>query len=446
MRLLRKILKWMFYTLASLIIIAGFFIAILLYINREDLPPSSDALYYIEARNQTLYSREQKNAYIGLLGLDAPAELDQWQAGEKVAASLKQCSPDSWNKICKLPFEGGLKITPEASEYFSNCRKEGNQYQALSAALDKPKLLEENSLLLNRYQKLLSSDYYHQTTPINIQAPLPSYQYLIQGQKLYLLQLYTVTTDDIKPLLQNDLDFWRLMLKDCDTLICKMVAVAGVKNHFGLAGAFLTTMPSEQKKQLQPSSWATPLSNQERSLKKSLVGEYQFFSSISNPHFFDVSYDSGEAPNAIETPFYQLMSQLLKPQATLNLAATMYRDAESTSTLPFLALVEHKQRALQPTEKNTGNILYNPVGRLLSATSGVNAFDAYIYKTTDLEGIRQLSVAAAHLDSSKEIQNQLDKMPYKNPYTGKTFRYNNSNKTINFEGLSKDGEFILPVE
>ncbi|WP_049723231.1 hypothetical protein [Gilvimarinus polysaccharolyticus] len=446
MKILRKFLKWMLYILASLIIIAGLFITILLYINREDLPPSSDALYYIEARDQTLYSSEQKNAYIGLLGLAPPAELDQWQAGKKVAASLKQCSPNSWNKICKPLFEGELKITPKASEYFSNCRKEGNQCQALSAALDKPKLLAENSLLLNRYQNLLSSDYYHQTTSINIQAPLPSYQHLIQGQKLYLLQLYTLATDDIKPLLQNDLDFWRLMLKDCDILICKMVAVAGVKNHFGLAGVFLTTMPSEQKKQLLPSSWATPLSNQERSLKKSLVGEYQFFSNTTDPQALEFFYASDEAPNAIEIPFYRLTSQLFKPQASLNLAATMYRNTERTATLSFSALAAHKKKAPQPAEKIKGNFLYNPVGRLLAASSEAWIFDTYSYRITDLEGIRQLSLAAAHLDPNKDIQNQLNQLPYKNPYTGKAFSYNNNHKTINFDGLGKDGEFTLSVK
>jgi len=227
---------------------------------------------------------------------------------------------------------------------------------------------------------------------------MAGYQDALEAQKLYLLavreQALAGDPAAVRDLLQRDLVFWRQALASSDLLISKMIATAAVRRHFALGNLALRALPADLTAGAVPPSWQRPLALDERSLVRSLGGEWRYVGAALR---------TAMAPEARAADPERGMSDLLlrplyQPQATVNLyAARMVRMGE-LSELPYPEIDPALESLLRSGQDAGWRLsLYNPVGVIIDSVGPESAYAKYIARSGDLEGIRRAALLVATL-------------------------------------------------
>jgi hypothetical protein len=178
---------------------------------------------------------------------------------------------------------------------------------------------------------------------------------------------------------------------------------------------------------------------------RAMVGEWQFsnrfirITSEGLPHT-----EIGKDLSHLEYLSWLIQIPFVQPQDSSNRSAELILKAVETFEVPFpqypLA-IENFQPFLEEAQKTSQSFnLYNPYGKALFGM-GALFFQDYQVRVTDLEGLRQLSLATAELRSQsispEGVTKALEKSPYKNPYSGKPFSWDEANKSVVFQGLQE---------
>ena len=99
-------------------------------------------------------------------------------------------------------------------------------------------------------------------------------------QRLEFLRLRALAdagkVDEVRDALEADLTFWRLVFRNSDILITKMIALAAVRQHFFYGNLVLRHLPADKSATAIPASWTQPFTTEELSMLRTLAGELEY--------------------------------------------------------------------------------------------------------------------------------------------------------------------------
>lgn len=446
--MISKSLKLLGKILAALFVLFIVVVLAFVVINSSDKPPSQTALEFQQAYDNRKPVSEADNGYIYLAGFDAASD----EAPEAVGAKRIKFSKDfikgleSNNKdIFRAEYNPEEAFIKEVKTVFDQCAvinkvciEEINKNSARIVEWS-----QAEALIGGRYTKLITHSSWLELVPMDMNLPTPTFGLVLKAQRLAFIQELAASEpqhpDRVVELLNKDLRFWRVVLRDTDMLIGKMVAAAAIKNNFLWTNQFLLSLDQNKRSSVIPSVAQQTFTDEELSLRRSLIGEWIFTSK---------AYDKTEKMHLNKFPDKLASDLLFKRQDTINRSATAFKnliDAQNTSIADFETGVTAQKTSNQQLNSTYSSFSYylmnpyNPVGKILLAVAAP-AYDNYSARAKDLEVFRRGLLASIEYMKSESGAN----IQYSSPYKTKPFVINQQERTITVNGLgnSTHGQLI----
>jgi hypothetical protein len=432
------------WTVAGGAVLAIALYGLLVAINWSDEKPSADAL-----KLQRMLDRpavpDTANGYVLALGLAAPQAQDPVALGQARKQFLAGLKP-SIEQFAVLPGEDVdyRASRPETISALANACKKGDE-ACLRQVRQNPEQvvqwLASEAWLLERYLGLVRLQQWQDTIPKGLNAPFPKYGLVLDGQQLLLMRAWQLACDAdgdaARELLQQDLAFWRMVLRSTDMLITKMIAVAAIDRNFSVGNLALRELHGAGADATPPALWKIPISPEERSMRQALAGEWLLMAAALDS-LLGPGVDLGQLLDTSVSD--RLMRPMVKLQATKNLqAARMFRLASGLD-VDFRGLPSaiHAMEQASTTGKDWFH-LYNPVGNIVDQAGEDNGYIGYAVRASDLEGTRRAALLAAELRAgSTAATDPLDRVrttTLRNPYTDAPLQWDAATRSIVFVGL-----------
>lgn len=430
------------------ILLAGLLLLLLLLlvfigINAKDKPPSAAVVEFQQAWDNRAPVQDEDNGYLYLLGFDVAQNLDPKEVGiERVTWSNEVIfSADEVLSFPQNSYNIQIELPQNINELLVQCH-EPNQECIESIEKHKLQIVEWATTapwIDNRYQQLIAHQGWLELAKVDIRIPLPNYSAIIRAQRLAYIRAFAATTSEdataITALLDQDLRFWRTVLRDTDMLIGKMIAVVAIKNNFLWANHILLTMSSEARSSAIPVTLKQPFTDEELSIRRSLIGEWFFSHSAVNP--LDGS--------GIENITGKLLIKLVyKKQDTLNKSADFFKEHIVKLDVPIAdfesAVIAYNEQQKVEEPKRPAIIYYflhpyNPVGKILFEVAKP-AYNGYIERTNNLEAYRRGLLAS--IEQMEPVA--ANDSRYSSPYPSKPFVINREQRSITVNGLGNDAK------
>lgn len=401
--MLKRTFIIMAYLLLAATLLIALYIAYAWTINWHDRPPSQTSIQ-LHKEFDKIHSQEEKDNGYGFL------------------------------------FEFTMKTNLQKGDILQFRKTCSNNRDCISAIFYNEELLEsilsEYDWLTQRYAEVVAHTGYADTNYSHNEA-IPPFSDVLVAQKLYLIKLLRpdnkMSTEEIRQALNRDIRFWRIVMKDSATFISKLVAVAALENHFYITNDLYRRLSNEAVAEILPESLFTPLSKEELSLRRVMVGEWMY----GNELLKDISPSSTEG---IVPPLDRLVSfNTFQPQDTIN------RSADITS-----AYIAHFERPLEnyplakqyppniETQDGMWSLLLNPYnlsGRMLTAIS-LPAYENYFLKVGDVEVTRRALTLILQMRQEgitpEEAPDFIAESHIKHPYKGESFQWDAKQQALIF--------------
>lgn len=415
---------------------------LLCLLNGRDDSPSPAARHYAELRTQREVPPAENNAYLYLLGFEAPPDKSPIEWGLMRQALADPDSPvGSLRPVGEVP----LFVAP----LIEACK--ANQGQCQRRLLSQEGRISEwlaaEQRLAQRYQALIQLTSLHDARGYDLQAALPGYSPLLRGQQLGLVWAWQRhrlgETAAARDWLEQDLRFWRMALAQSDILITRMVATAAIRQHF----LWAVQLFRGQRSGWRPAEWSRPLSEAERSWGRVQAGELAFVADyLRQLKLRQADWLSEETAK----PWLQHLTAwvgapLLLPQHSLNEYAQLLGEQRALFEAPYPALVfnrtisraqEREHARLRPSVE----WLRNPAGRLLWVRAGDTGLTDYYLRVADLEGLRRAALLIVEMRDLKLTPQQaagyVRASALRDPYREQPFAWEAATVTLGFQGLA----------
>jgi hypothetical protein len=450
---------------------------ILVVINWSDQAPSETTISFSSLFENRPSPAESNNAYTYMLGFAAPPDADPYELGLRRRA---------W--IARAFFSSGLDIGPDplnAHNYRSDrsaretglaesCNREFFE-GCIEALIESESVvnqwLDSEAWLLERYIDMTRLTGYRET-PFDHSLPLPPYSDISDIRRLLFIRVWVAgesgDSDLVESLLLQDLVFWRMVLAESDTLISKMIATDLVISHFMMANLVVGYHQRRGLNVRMPSSWLMEISDAERSMQRSLIGEWVLADRTLKRTFDDAQVgDVGVWDYVVwkaVMPFWQ-------PQDLSNRHAAVMAHYIDLFVAPYESIPD----ALGMTSKfDLFAALNDSISDSASAVRPVpvpyprpfsrpyNLTGDYVFRgvhpdlsswgvrVADVEGVRRAAVAAWQLREegagSDDIELRLRERQWANPYTDAPLEWDSATSEVVFQGLRSRnrGRYAFP--
>lgn len=441
-----KVLKITAGSLLGLFLLAVLGYMVLLFINRNDRPPSEAVLRFQQIVAARPAVAPADNGAVYLLGFGVPADADPVEVGTRRAAWLESFNDKTNRKSDPLRDElhfrelstPGLKALWEVCK--SNADRSGCPAAFESAAHDwTPN--EMDSLALQRYEALLIRHAWRDIVPLDVTAPLAPLADVLHAQRLYLLRVMQLAaagkTDEVRTELGADFAHWRGAAAAADNLIVKMIAIEALRSHFFYGSVILRRMPASQIEMAMPADWLREFSAAERSMHRVMAGEVAFSANLlREPRYrtvVDVNpFDTEQSQ--VDKWIDLLARPLFKVQDTVNeMAERRLRICEEFA-VPMQQYPKLERRSGENAAMPLS--LYNPSGRFSIWKEDRFSYEQYALRTASLEGMRRAAVLTARLRArgvlAEAVPGELEHSDLRDPYTDKPFAWNATRRSVNF--------------
>ena len=265
--MLKKLGKYFGWAVGSLLALGLVAYAVLVVINLKDEPPAPEIAVLQSLQDQDTPITSEANSYFFVLGFSGPPDFEI--EGDPLI--------DDYN-FRSLRNEAVTELSETCSESEVECLRllETSQETVVQ-------WLADEGWLLDRYRALTAMTEFREALPFEATAPLPSYHVVSEAQRLIIadarLAAEAGDAAKVRDALEQDLTYWRMVLRSADTLITKMIATAAIVRHFKLGNLVLRRLPDASKAAGVPPSWRVEISMAERSMRRCLAGEWSFFDS-----------------------------------------------------------------------------------------------------------------------------------------------------------------------
>jgi hypothetical protein len=253
--------------------------------------------------------------------------------------------------------------------------------------------------------------------------------------------------------LAAELDLWRRIARDSDTLITQMVAVNALQRKYHLASEIMQSYPEAARLYMRKmAEIAAPIASKDLSLTRPLQGEFRLVAELCS-NLEHAAWTAWGADTESRLQSALLRTGAFKPNASINNAWARYQDGirlfekgpQETIAGRAALLDRYGNISWSP-----GMILYNPVGRILDADATVD-FSPYAFRLYDLIGLsRMVELQRRSIDAVRPAGRAAansDRADLVNPYTGQPFEWDVAKGTISFIGHGgrylKDGRILI---
>lgn len=430
----------------------------LIVVNLGDQPPSDATVAIMEAsRSEPVPDSE--NSYLLLLGFGGPPDSDPYELGAERRDWMMQAGPefDPAGDPVRNDYDFRQQRSDAVAELAALCSE--------PETTDCPVLLEEKSdvvdewlqsedWLLRRYYFLIEMSGFQEAVPFELLAPLPSYDIVLQGQQLLIADAWVragkLDVEGLRGRLDADLRYWRMVLRNSDVLITKMISTAAIVKHFKFGNLVIRRLPNSLAAEGIPESWRIPITSDERSFKRSLAGEWRFFDGMNrriaaesaNPFGNWLDSDS-ESP--LDRIGWIVMKPFWHPQDLSNRYARMMLKLGRV----FGAPLESMPDALVQADE-IQDATFEPFGRLYNLTGDLRmsseswSFSQYAARVSDLEGVRRIALLVAELRAAgiaaDDVASSLVMSDVVDPYTSDPFTWDAREHAVVFVGLEPNRE------
>lgn len=256
------------------------------------------------------------------------------------------------------------------------------QYFEQRATIDN--LAAQNRILMERYGRLLDFKQFEDTRPfplfsIFFKAP-PSTLY----QAISASRLQEGDSVGFIRRTQAETSFYRTVLSSDTSLIAKMIGIAWIERSARLVSDAVSANPIfAQQNQAALLAITQPMNVAERSLGKTMEGEFRFSSTYMRSLPADdfsllerLTYPIAYKQNATENYFYHDM--------------TVWRELSQLPTEQYLTAEKSAlERLSNPWRDGYLRLVYNPVGKVLAGI-GSAAYASYPRRIIDADGLMRL--------------------------------------------------------
>ena len=375
------------------------------------------------------------NAAYHLYGIAAASDKDPYQVGQAVVATLQ--SKHSKGEMANLTEQESIDLYGGKEKWddswqtiypSANCNPRGEENcfaglltQVEAQPLSEPRLLTQ----LNRYNDIIKLPHFIEDIRwMDYTSPLPDYYVIMQMGKLSQANAYL--SSGLNGLIDNsqtDIQFWRMTLRECQTLIGKMVAIASLRRNLSALSYAInqeTNLSPTQAQSLK--ALLNPLTPGELSMEKTLMGELRFI--VENSQSAPDQIPEGESP---------ILALLTQSRASTNL---LYRqtlkpafELNRLSAKDFYEAAQTPVKAIEFSRLNP----YNLGGKIYASKNW--QYSPYIGRAHDLAGIYSLVALQLELKTNppQDVAAAIKSSIYKNPYTGKHFDYDSTTNTLSFK-------------
>jgi hypothetical protein len=428
-------------------------LAVLLYVigiavNWRDQPPSAAALEMKTILTDHPSVADEKNGFVYVMGFSVPASEDPQAAGVARMAWLAAVNRDPGlidaDPVKKdVDFEASKSRSMDrmriacADSQASECR------DAFLAAASQPRLLLQD-LQLARYRELLLRPAWREVVPLDIRVPMARYGDIIEGQRLFLVDLAarakSSAPEELAEALRDDLAFWREAQKSADFLITKMIAVAAIRQHFYFGNLVLREMPAGQAPVLE--SWGVPFTAEELSMRRSMAGELWFAEGtirqwLDNAEGNLLGADAealslgGRIASLLALPYYQHQDQA-------NYMAATYLDFARRFEVPLDRYAEVAEAVKNAAPEEFSCHVYNAVGHIFRGLAGTWNYTSYPIRVASIEGQRRAALLAAQSRARgvppDAMAAEVGGAELRNPFDGKAFEWDADARAVIYTG------------
>lgn len=294
-------------------------------------------------------------------------------------------------------------------------------------------------VLLERYDEVLQTPNFLENEEADASTPLPSYGLLMQVARVRLAISYRQdTVEQFLVKVDQDMRFWRTVLRDGQTLIAKMVALAGLRNDLEFLSLLIRLRDLSEGELQSIRDTLSPLTDDELDIGESFLTEVRIALLSENLLFVLVGNSSWTSrlflqEKATLNDYYLRIVVPLRLRATLS-AREFYEERGYDR-------IAHVLRVFPPP-------LYNLGGQLaLKHMSTKSSAQDYISRVHDVNGRIALVLLQAEIAENPElgVESILRSSTQKNPYTGESMDYDDSTRTIGFECLTENPGDICRV-
>jgi hypothetical protein len=389
---------------------------------------------------------EPDNAWLAMLGMDAPAGASPVAFGEKAMRDIEKAIKDGISTgevvTASFPNKSGLSFRGKLPP---SCGKENSGVMAFATKHpdEVAALCRDNSELLSRYEQLHLLTNFTDPLEYGYYAPFPPFAPTRSTQQLFFLRLaLQAGKGDLTGALtglRDDMAFWRLVAGSSRTLISKLISIAALSNNLKLAAELGSARPLTPPEMALVKELLHPFDKGEVSLAKAFQGEVLW------------SYYGMELCIWNRWKRWSPERMLSKRNATINrIYAYNHEFARQAALPPRQYAEEQKRQAFWMAESFKIGIsgLYNPAGEIL-ALIGSSQPSAYIERGHDMEGLRRLALlkVLAHAERlpPERMQAFLDAhaADLGDPYTGTPMKWDAENSRIYFPKISGEGSVEL---
>lgn len=293
-------------------------------------------------------------------------------------------------------------------------------------------------LLLERYETILRAAKFEENQEFDAYTPVPAYGQLLPVGRIRLAMSYVgESTPAFLARVAEDVAFLKRMLREGDTLIAKMVALAGLRNDLTFLSALMRDRDLTEEDLESLRQFLRPLTSEERDIGETFLAELRIAL---------LSEKSLVIPE--EGPW---MTQLLLQQnATLNeyYFSTILPMQLRSSLSPEEFYRQRGYEQLSYSVRAFPPPLFNLGGKLVleHIMTEYNLQD-YITRVHDLNGRIFLVLLQAELEGSPErgVPDLVRMSTHKNPYTGDPMDYDAAAQTIRFDCLEASSSDVCAV-
>ena len=452
----------LFKLVAGAILLVVALVLIVMFVNRNDQPPSDAALKMRQIAGSAAPVADRENAYVYVMGFSAPDDADARLAGLAYVEWLRKNMTNA-GTYGKPEYPGEKHHSAEAQdpqlEQFTKLCKDDIRACAEAMERDPARLqawTQSNARLIERYDSLLDFTQWRELWPSDL-PPAAPFTHVLEGQRLMLVKAWLLAgrgdAASCKRLLERDLRFWRMTLAESSSLINKVIAATAIERHFAMGNLVLRRFPHAQATRAMPDGWVEPITARERSMEKIMANEWEF----ADKNIGSARKAGNLAPENNDSLYEKLKAKvvgrfLLQGQATSNANAVRMLDIVKLFDLecPDIPRAYKKlqtSKEFAPKEFSDFGI-YNPVGQILLSINDLEVFAKFGFRMSNLEGMRRVSVLATQLRSNnvknENVAETLRTSVLRDPYDGNAFVWNPAEKSLEFrQSLAEKPNFRL---
>lgn len=341
----------------------------------------------------------EENAYYAVLGFHAPPGTDIHAMGIEIVQSFEEASrknPSLAEFDHKKLFGGPeLSFTGQLTEFYKDRGFSCLEY-AQASKKNIEKLLSVNRELLDRYYSSYRYPRFRDTAPMAPPGLLPLFGSIRNTNKLMLLNLaleanagrVNAAMDGLK----RDIGYWRLVLKESNELITKLVAVSIIKMDY----LFLSELISRNKigpTHLQiTGSLMGPLEPDEVDMSGAMRREFEF--TMNGIRGIKDSFLQKKPGEEKDSRWKFLLWPFFKVNASINIIYPSHKKLAAAAALSAKDLVSESRKwegakksklGLDDFYNFVGTIVHKPMGDLENLK-----YLSYLSRVHDLDGLIRL--------------------------------------------------------